>query len=92
VLRGFSNTNSISFVDRLVQSLQVKLDKKFISERNADECAARCVELEREIQASYPKLVELKQYTIFLKKQLEVYLSEHFQGRPVHIQGDINKL
>lgn len=70
----------------------MKLDKKFISERNADEYAARYVELEKEIQLNLPKLAELKKYTAFLKKQLEASMFEHFKGRPVTITGEVNKM
>lgn len=69
----------------------MRLDKKFISERNAADCVTRYLELEKEVQINLPKLVELKKYTLFLKQKLETYLTAYFK-RPVVITGEVNKL
>jgi len=84
--------NSKSVVERLAQSIQIKLDRKIIAERNASDCQCRSEEINAEIKLTYPKLEVVKQYSQQLKSKIENELSKQYSGRVVRIFGEIDKM
>jgi len=83
---------SKSVVERLAQSIQIKLDRKNIAERNSTDCRGRIKEIEEEIKQIYPKLQNMKQYSLDLKTKIENELSKQYNGRVVRIFGEVDKM
>jgi len=83
---------SKSVVERLAQSIQIKLDRKNIAERNATDCGCRIKDIEAEIKQIYPKLQNIKQYSQELKTKIENELSKQYNGRVVRIFGEVDKM
>eukprot|EP01123_Difflugia_compressa_P004031 TRINITY_DN15369_c0_g1_i1.p1 TRINITY_DN15369_c0_g1~~TRINITY_DN15369_c0_g1_i1.p1 ORF type:complete len:307 (+),score=54.65 TRINITY_DN15369_c0_g1_i1:59-922(+) len=84
--------NSKSVIERLALSIQLKLDRKIIAERTANDCRSRCEEIEVEIQHTLVKLESLKQYVKDIKNKLQTEISKIYDGRVVRIFGEIDKL
>lgn len=84
--------NSKSFVGRLANSIQIKLDRKNIALANASECRRRAATNEKEYKETLPIITKLKEDTLVLKKHLEAAISKLYNGRPVTIYGEIERL
>ena len=60
--------------------------------RAADEVEAKRREIQRLLASEAPKLAFVQKRTAYIKSEVEMELSKSFEGRQVHVIGEINNV